>query len=340
METYFKKSIREARLLDHTDGFKEKTIPVEIRTDLLLEITARVLQFRRKLPKMSYDALLIEKSKKTCPFCPERLDTSTPKFAPSLSAKGRMGHGQAMVLPNAFPYSRYSGVVIFSEDHYIPLDEFTPKIVLDSLIASTIYINQVRKADPNVTYASINWNYMPPSGSGIIHPHLQVVVNQRPTRFHQKVITASLNYQKNRRKNYWSDLISWEKRHQVRYLFHKGTVVFLVSFCPRGMFGEVLSIFQSKNLLQQIDEEEWCYFAKGLSRILKCFHHLNFDSLNMTLLASLTKEEDCWVQARIIPRSSLPPWSTSDVNYFEKGHDEMIVILSPEDLADEIRKSA
>ncbi len=59
----------------------------------------------------------------------------------------------------------------------------------------------------------------------------------------------------------------------------------------------------------------------------------------MTLLTSITKEEDCWIQARIILRASFPPWGTSDVNYFEKGHDEMIVILSPEDLADEIRKT-
>ena len=77
MEDYFKKVVREARFLDHTSGFAEKTIPVEIRSDLFLGSTAKILEYRRRLQKTSYDASLIEKSKETCPFCPERMKSST-----------------------------------------------------------------------------------------------------------------------------------------------------------------------------------------------------------------------------------------------------------------------
>jgi len=65
---------------------------------------------------------------------------------------------------------------------------------------------------------------------------------------------------------------------------------------------------------------------------------MNHDSLNMTLLTNLRRDEGFWVQARILPRAGIPPLGTSDVNYFEKGHDEIIATISPEDFAEEIRK--
>jgi galactose-1-phosphate uridylyltransferase len=71
--------------------------------------------------------------------------------------------------------------------------------------------------------------------------------------------------------------------------------------------------------------------------LLKCFHRMHLNNLNMTLLISLEANDSCWIQSRIMPRVTLPPLRTSDVNYFEKGHDEVIVIVSPEDLAEEIR---
>ena len=66
---------------------------------------------------------------------------------------------------------------------------------------------------------------------------------------------------------------------------------------------------------------------------------MNVNSFNMTLLINLNPCEEFPVQARITPRMSMPPWGTSDVNYFEKGHNEIIVVLPPEALAEEIRKT-
>ena len=337
IETFFKREIREARLLDPTSGFQEKAIPVEVRTDLFSGAVARVLRFRWRPPETSPASSLIEKSEQTCPFCPERMSTSTPKFPPSIVKEGRIHRGQATALPNAFPYSQYSGVVVFSDNHHIPLNHFTPEILFNAFIASTAYIDRVREANERVAYASINWNYMPPAGGGIIHPHLQVVVNEEPTRLHRRLITASRDYQENHGSNYWSDLISFEKKKAERYLYCSGKVVFLTSFCPGGMFGEVLTIFDEATCLKDVAEDGWRCFSEGLSKVLACFHRLHFDSLNMTLLASLERREEICVQARIIPRVSLPPLGTSDVNYFEKGHGEVINIISPEDLAEEIK---
>ncbi|MBW1788808.1 MAG: hypothetical protein JRK53_19675 [Deltaproteobacteria bacterium] len=86
-----------------------------------------------------------------------------------------------------------------------------------------------------------------------------------------------------------------------------------------------------------IKKQGWRAFCEGLSRLLACFRRMNCGSLNMTLFSNIGKEGHFWTQARIIPRMSVPPLGISDVNYFEKGQDEVITIISPEELADKIK---
>ncbi len=57
----------------------------------------------------------------------------------------------------------------------------------------------------------------------------------------------------------------------------------------------------------------------------------------MTLLANMEREEHFCIQARIIPRVSIPPLGISDVNYFDKGPNGVIAVVFPEGSADEIR---
>ena len=339
MENYFKREVQAAILLDHNVSFQEKAILIETRKDLFDGSVARIVKFRWRPPRGHYDHVIIEKSKETCPFCPERINAATPKFSLSIAPEGRIQYGRVTVMPNAFPYSQYNAVVVFSDQHHLTLEEFSAELFYEAFIASLLYIERVGKSDKEVAHASINWNHMPPSGGGIIHPHLQIVVNREPTRFHGRLLHASLEYKKDRGRNYWPDLICFERQEEVRYLFHCGEVVFLTSFCPRGMFGDVLALFEGAGSLRDIKSEGWKEFAKGLAYVLSCFHKMNYDSINMTLLTNLKRDEDFWVQARILPRATIPPLGTSDVNYFEKGHDEIIAIISPEDLAGGIRKN-
>ncbi len=324
-------------LLDVASGFNEKSIPIEIRTDLFTGCVSRVLKFRNKLPKIAADTETIAKSKALCPFCPEVRDALTPKFPPSIAPEGHIRYGKAVVLPNAFPYSRYCGVTLFSDEHFLHLNQFSPEILHDAFQAAITYIRRVQSSDPEVKYASINWNYLMSAGGGLYHPHLQAVVNRQPTHFHGHLIGQSANYRDRHQKNYWESLLEYEKSQSVRYLFQYGKVAFLSVFSPKGMFGEILALFTGVTGIDEIADQDWSSFENGLSRILGCFSGLNLNSLNMTLLLTLSPVSDCCIQARITPRMSLPPWGTSDVNYFEKGHNEIIVVFAPEDLAAEIR---
>ena len=340
METLFKKRDSQSVLLDFTDEFKEKVIPLEVRTDYFTGCVSRILEFRHKWPESSLNGEAIEKSKATCPFCPQLRDSFTPKFPSSIAPEGRIQYGNAVVLPNAFPYSRYCGVTLFSDDHFLSLDQFTPEVLHDAFAAGVSYIERVKKSDPTVETASINWNYLMSAGGGLYHPHLQVVVNREPSNFHSHLMDASLKYSKENQKNYWESLIEYEQRQKDRYIGREGKIEFISVFSPKGMFGEVLALFTGMTCLTDITGEDWASFQKGLSRILTCFFRMNLNSLNMTLLINLTPCEAFPVQARITPRMSMPPWGTSDVNYFEKGHNEIIVVLPPEALAEEIRNTS
>ncbi|HPA13796.1 MAG TPA: hypothetical protein PKV75_00855 [Desulfobacterales bacterium] len=337
MENLFEKHTVEARMLDFSEGFTEKAIPVEIRKDCFTGTVSRVLKSRMRFPQASHEPEMIEASRHNCPFCPENLARSTPKFPADLVPEGRICFGRSTVLPNAFPYSRYCGVTVISDEHYISLDRFSVEKLFSALKASTLFIERIKANARDVSYASINWNYMPGSGGGLIHPHIQVVVNRRPTHFHGRLMRSSADYKMVHGANYWADLVEFEKQNKSRYLFNYGGIEFISLFSPGGMFGEILSIFKNMSSIRDLTDETLDSYARGLTRLLKSFHRMHLNNLNMTLLMSLEDDDGFWIQARTVPRVSLPPLGTSDVNYFEKGHDEVIVIISPEDLAEEIR---
>ena len=338
MEYYFESRPCETVFLDHASGFQQKVIPMEVRTDRFTGRVSRVIQHRRRrFPEPSHDSRHIDESRSGCPFCSGNVEGATPKFPESLIPGGRLHFGESTVLPNAFPYSRHCGLAILSKEHYVPLNRMTPETLLNALKASALFIQRVAQTDNRVSCASINWNYMMPAGGGLVHPHFQIVVNRHPTCFHQRLCDQSIAYQRATGGNYWTDLIRHEKRSEARYLFAYGNCHFVSVYSPGGMFGEVLAVFEGVTRFAELAEGVLESFSLGLSRTLGCFHRMNLDSLNMTLFISLENVSGFRLQSRIMPRRHLTPHGTSDVNYFEKGHDEIIVTLSPEELAQEIR---
>lgn len=337
MEPFFEKEVHEARFQDPTDAFREKIIRIEVRTDLFSGSRARILTHRWRLPEPSTDSPSIPRSEKWCPFCPEKIDTATPRFPPSVAPEGRIRCGEAVAVPNAFPYSRYNAVCILSRAHRLSLDRFAPEILFDAIQACLAYVERIRKTDPKVAHASINWNYMPPAGAGMIHPHFQIVVDGRATRLHRRLVSASSEYYVTHGRNYWADLLSFEEKEEKRLISRCGKIAFISSYCPTGMLGEVLALFDGTGTLDEVGEEGWRSFSMGLSGILSCFHRMGYESLNMTLLAGMQRGGHFWTQARIIPRINVPPLGVSDVNYFEKGHGEVIVVISPEEFCERIR---
>ena len=328
----FQKSEERAELLDQRDDYLRKNISFEIRKDPLTGHISRILPFRRKLVEMVLSQETIEASKKGCPFCPDQVDSLTPKFVPEIAAEGRIRRGRAVSFPNSFPYARYNWVVVLSDEHFYHLDQFSEEILRDGFLVAQDGIMRVGKREPDFSYSSINWNYLPQSGGGLYHPHFQVVVDRTPTLL-QEVVLQGLNGYQQKNSFFWEDLLAEEIKRGERYLGHFGDVHFLAAYSPRGIFGEIITFFVHRSTIEDITQEDWGHFSEGLTRIFGYLKEKQTFSFNLSVFSGTIPEVRSWVYARLCPRMLIPPWNTSDINYFEKLHGEVICVISPEEMA-------
>ena len=130
----FEKREERAEFLDQREGYSRKSIPFEIRKDPLTGHISRILPFRRRLLETVLSLETIEASKKGCPFCPEQIESLTPKFVPEIAVEGRIRKGKATSFPNSFPYARHNWVVVLSEEHFYHLQQFTVEILRDGFL--------------------------------------------------------------------------------------------------------------------------------------------------------------------------------------------------------------
>ncbi|MBN1613856.1 MAG: hypothetical protein JW950_05260 [Deltaproteobacteria bacterium] len=324
--------------MDPSDGFKEKESVFEIRHDAVTGVTSRILPYRFRVVKRPDINEYLEKSPvEKCPFCLPLFERITPRFTADVIAEGKFQRDGAFLFPNAFPHDRHNGVAIFSSRHYLGLDELTPGIMLPGFLVCRDYFARMAELQPELQFCSINWNYMPPAGGGLVHPHVQTVIGERPTRFMKTLYESALHYNDGRGGDLWQDLIASEKGEEERYIAATGATHWLVSFAPRGMAGEIAFFLAGKSSIFELTEADFLEILGGFSRIFAYFLESNLISFNMTLYATLRKESRFPVQGRLVPRFMILPLGTSDINYFEKLHGEIICPVVPEQVCRDIR---
>ncbi len=339
MSIKFDKISKEAVLLDPQKGFEKKLLSLEIRTDPLTQGKARVVNYRFKMPSKPDLSQLIEGSKEGCPFCPQNLEGLTPKFPEELIPEGRIRVGETVLFPNSMPYDKHSAVVSLSYNHFIEMDQFSEELLVDGLLACQIYLKRLSEYDPLIQYFSVNWNYMPSAGGGLIHPHLQVVAADTPTHHQRELIEASKPYYQRNSRNFWADLVSEEERLKERYIGTTGRISWIASFVPKGMMHDVMAIFHKKDSFLDLSLQELSDFCQGLKRVLRYLWDQNFYSFNLALYSGLKGSEHYfWLNSRIVSRFTLPPIGTSDVNYFEKLHNEIFIVKTPESVCEELKE--
>jgi len=335
-----KKEIEEAVFLDPYMEFREKRLVIEKRTHPLTGRICRMVTFRFRLPERVDLAPVVERSLKVlCPFCPDEVERRTPKFLPNLSPDGRIQKGEAILVPNFFPYEKYSAVARLTELHFIGMRDFEKDRLVDGFLVSIDYLKRIKREDQKVLYASINCNYMPPAGGGLVHPHLQTVASPSPTHYMDQVIRASRRYMNSQGRSFWEEYIAEEEKRGERFIGRIGRVSFIAPFVSMNMMGEVMAVFEGQKTAWEDPEGHWDSFSEGLVRILRCWGDLNFTSFNMAIYLFFEPDYGIWSHARIVPRMVIPPLGTSDVNYYEKLHDETFCMLSPENMCSHLASS-
>jgi len=338
----FEKRRASARFFSPLKNFEEDAQPIEYRRDPLLGIWCRVNIKRTERVKQGAKRTnpqeLIESSAKGCYFCPRNLESSTPKFPEEIATEGRIQVGDSTAFPNLFPFAAHHAIVTLGERHYLALEEFEERQIGDALRASLEYFKRVRAADKEARHFTLSWNYLPPSGASIVHPHFQLIADSQPTCLNQLFLDAARRYFDENGMNYYEKLIEEERKGQ-RFISRTGKVSWFTSFAPLGN-NEVNLIFEDVSCLTELEEAHVEAFSSGLRKVLRCYADLGIESFNLSTYSGPEGEpgNDFWLHAKMVSRPSPKTHYTSDVGFMELLHRERVLESLPEALAKKMRE--
>ncbi|HHW38792.1 MAG TPA: hypothetical protein GXX18_16435 [Bacillales bacterium] len=310
----------------------------EVRFDPLTGETSRLI-FDPGMPitPLDYTELAEQTGGAKCPFCLENLYRMTPVFPKEISQEGRVTEGEAVAFPNLFPYSKHNAVVTFSGQHYVKLAEFTVEMIKNAFMAAQTYTQNVIAADPKAQYASINWNYLPPSGGSILHPHIQVILSESATNTQALISEKAKAYVEENGQEYFTSLYEAEKELGERWIGEVGNVAWMHAYAPKS-HNDFVAIFTQSRSIFDITEQDWVNFATSIKAIFAALSEQGFASFNLHLNASIDLESKQPVHIRLIPRITMGVLNTSDINSFQALHQEPLSLKIPEEVADKARK--
>jgi UDPglucose--hexose-1-phosphate uridylyltransferase len=320
-----------SEILDPRLDFAPSHTPVEVRWDPLLGYTARLVHSSAPLlPSSPVDLeALAAPSRESCPFCPERVASATPRFPPGLHPSGRISRGEALLFPNLVTYAKHSSVSVYSPRlHVVPLEQMTGRLVADNLGAQVDFLRTVSNHDPSSAWSSVNANHLPPSGSSLVHPHLQGSCDPSPSTL--QAMLAGVSAERIR------EYVAAERRLGERFIADTGGVSWLASFAPMG-FHEVRAVVAGRHSPAQLDGDAVEELGEGIARVLNLYAELGHQSFNLALHGGRAAAHDTLLMLRMLCRSNPAPAYRSDVMYSERLHWQATVDTSPEELAQRAR---
>jgi UDPglucose--hexose-1-phosphate uridylyltransferase len=339
MPIHFERREKTARYLDPRTGYQELTITCEMRWDPLTGRSGRVAHGRGfQLQRLDVEPI-VETSRPTCPFCPERIFTVTPKFPAEIVPAGRIQIGETVLVPNLVPYDEHSAVAVMSQEHYVPLGRFTHALLFDGFSACLEYLRYVQQL-PYTPYALVFWNYFHASGGTQIHPHLQVFATDTPGNALQDELAASLRYYQETGQSYWADLLREEERLGERFVAQGKHSAWLTSFVSQSLLADTLILFPGRQTLLDLSQEALDEFCRGLVQALQHLESQGVYSLNLAWFSGVGGREDSWLHARLSPRLYLTPriWGV-DTTALQHLYQEHFMVQTPEDAAQALRQA-
>lgn len=322
------------RFLDPTRDFEPVEKTTEIRHDPLTGRSSRILDMGFTPEKPDVDGMVERFRSGFNPFAREKRDEVTPKFLEEVEGipGGRLARGEALVVPNLFPYDRYSAITVLSDADFVPLDGFSEDLLVDAFGADMEYLRRVRETDGDACrHYSINWNYMPLAGGSLVHPHHQLIASPEPTNYLKDVEAGLAAYG----RRYFEDLAAAEEGGE-RWVGREGGISWLTGFAPMGQI-DILGVFTGRASVFDLTSEDFGALSRSLLKIFSYLDAEGFASFNFALYG-LERAEGYEVHCRLSPRFLLSnALGTSDINYFEISHSESLAFFFPEAAAGVLR---
>lgn len=334
-----RKIVNETTFHHPLKDFALTSVTSEIRFDPLTGKRSRIIPFRNpKLPRHDWTPYVEESRQKFCPFCPENLSKSTPRFPEEMLPGGHLKWEQAVVVPNLSPYDVYAAVAVMSPEHYLPIPALKVSVIVSSFRAALEFIKLARSYDPQrAQYGSIGWNYMPYAGGSLIHPHLQILCGPQPGTYSEDMIRCSKIYLSEKGRCFWEDLLETEQKKGERFLGQVGNTYWLASFAPRGL-ADVTVIFPQKSVPEDIEEKDLENLAEGLQKVLRYYDDNNIASFNAAFYFAHKEDRGFWCSFRIVGRYTIYPLVGSDHSHLQVLQDEPWTIYLPEEMAAELKR--
>lgn len=321
----FPRATQRASFHNPLEDFELTDVEVEVREDPLTGRQARIVPESFLLPDEAPDLSAVVEDSDGCFFCPELVDEATPEY-PEWVGKSRGERGEATSFPNLNPYGTHSNVVALTEDHYRPIDGFTPAIFRDGLAEALEYIETVLEHDAAASVASVNMNFLRPAGSSLVHPHLQTLVDSQGTTAARRRFEAAREYYEAEGTPYWRALLDAERGGE-RHVGTTGVVEWVAAFAPKHHY-HVTGILDEG--LEGPDAAGVRDLAVGITNVLEYYGDLGLNSFNFAL--HLAPADSAIVPViDVIGRSVFDEYYWSDSPFFTVLHDEGVVDVAPEE---------
>lgn len=333
----FRSETIKAVLLDPRAGFSPVEHEMEFRYDPLTGRSTRLAHYGAIKPQpLNLDDYDGDK-KGFCPFCSPNMENVTSLFPADLVPEGRLRIGEATLLANIAPYDAYSGLVVLSDKHVLSLRDMTPERLSDAFTLALEFLRRVGARNTEIPYYFMGWNYMPPSGGGLVHAHIQVFGSKDPGNVFADSLQAAKRYKKENGRPYWPDYIAEEQKRAVRYLGSTGPLHWLVPFAPLGVLGDVLAVLPGSHAPSDVSPEILSALVSGIRRLFDYYESKRIFSFNASVHFSPDGSDSIPLMVRFSPRTFLntkfyPP----DTNFFHVMLQQPICVVRPEELAADI----
>lgn len=334
----FKEINLRAKAPDLTDGGRWKEVPLVQRIDPLTQKSTRLLTGVKLQPENPPDLSELASLGGFCPFCDGTFEKVTYPFEPEVVAAGRLRRNRAAIVPNIMAYSGYSSVGIYDTSrHFLGLEDFTAELIFDAMCLMVEHGQMVRKSRPDLVWSSISANYLPSSGSSVLHPHLQSSYDLEPMQMQRELSSGTQRYHRTNAGSYFDDLVAKEA-DGPRFVGRTGSITWITPFAPRG-FQEIWGVFGDCSDVNELTEDALRGLSDGLCRVLKYYKAGNFSAFNFSMAGGgpNASEHGFKLVFRILVRSNPDKYYRSDVTYFERLLDEPLIDVPPEEVAASVR---
>jgi galactose-1-phosphate uridylyltransferase len=336
----FRTETKRARLHDPRKDYALVEIESEVRRDPLTGDSARICHFAMRAPPPPDLATIDGLSRPACPFCPERIGAVTPRFPDDLIPGGRLRSGDAMLVPNLFPYDDFSAIAVLCSEHVQPMDAMPGRLVIDGLSVARDFMRvAAARLASGPAYGIVTWNYMPAAGGTQVHPHMQVIVTANPGNALARQLAAAEAFRL-RTGGVYADALLDAERGGPRWIGARGRVEWLAPFTPTGVLGDAMAVVRGRATIADLDDADIADFAASLVRVLAAFAARGLWSFNLCLMPDAFGGPAArhWLTARLLPRFYLnPKLYVSDASYLQLLLEERFAMLTPEEVAADLR---